>query len=162
MNESKFHGALDSEKPPKSGFSFVRDYDLMALPQHFYPKRGHVLLCDFSRGFVEPEMIKRRPVVVVSPSDTHSRRLCTVIPLSTTEPSPVKPWHYALKSNPNPLETSDVQVWAKCDMLYTVSFDRLDKFHRKTRTGREYMSPHMNIDEFQQIIQCISAYFALR
>lgn len=129
----------------------------MPLHAFYFPKQSHVLLCDF-RGFIAPEMVKVRPVVIVSPSSRHGSRLCTVVPLSTTAPNPVQKWHVKLTQNPNPIETETVEVWAKCDMLYTVSFDRLDKFHRKTRKGREYFAPAMNKDDFAHILAGVRAY----
>ncbi len=97
----------------------------MAL-NNFHPKTGHVLICDFTRGFIPPEMIKRRPVVVISRTATHSSRLCTIVPLSTTAPQPIETWHVPLLINPLKSTHTEPKVWAKCDMLYTVSFDRLD------------------------------------
>ncbi|WP_350029107.1 type II toxin-antitoxin system PemK/MazF family toxin, partial [Caballeronia sp. GAFFF1] len=61
-----------------------------------------MLMCDFSRGFVPPEMVKKRAVVVISRSETHGRRLCTVVPLSTTAPAPALAWHVLLTQNPLP------------------------------------------------------------
>ncbi|TCP10894.1 uncharacterized protein YifN (PemK superfamily) [Crenobacter luteus] len=158
-DERKFSGALDDRAAFERLFFCLKN-PVMPLHPQFYPKRGHVLLCDFSRGFVAPEMLKRRPVVVISPSATHGRKLCTVIPLSTTAPDPVMPWHYPLQRNPNPLETQPVQVWAKCDMLYTVAFERLDKFHRKTRNGREYLSPSMSAEDFAGVLTGVRAYLS--
>lgn len=54
------------------------------MPLYYHPKQGDVLLCDFTRGFVAPEMLKIRKVVVISPTATHSRKLCTVVPISST------------------------------------------------------------------------------
>ena len=34
----------------------------------FHPKPGQILMCDFTYGFREPEMIKNRPVIVLTPS----------------------------------------------------------------------------------------------
>lgn len=92
----------------------------------FYPKTGHVLICNFDTGFVPPEMVKKRPIVVISKTETHSRRLCTVIPLSTTTPKIIKPWHVALKNGSISASAETETIWAKCDMIYTVSFDRLE------------------------------------
>lgn len=133
----------------------------MPLPDFYYPKQSHVLRCDF-KGFIAPEMVKVRPVVVISPSARHGSKLCTVVPISTTPPNPVSPWHIKLSQNPNPLETENVEVWAKCDMLYTVSFARLDKFHRKTRNGREYLAPSMNREDFQRVLNGVKAYLAFQ
>ncbi|WP_198669160.1 type II toxin-antitoxin system PemK/MazF family toxin [Elioraea thermophila] len=47
---------------------------------------GTILLCDDDTGFRPPEMVKRRPVVVVSPRLPHRDGLATVVPLSTTAP----------------------------------------------------------------------------
>lgn len=133
----------------------------MPLHTHYYPKQSHVLRCDF-RGFVAPEMVKIRPVVIISPTLRHGSRLCTVVPLSTTAPSPVMPWHIRLSRNPNPLGISQNEVWAKCDMVYTVSFDRLDRFHRKTRNGREYLSPSMDREDFQRVLSGVKAYLGFQ
>lgn len=127
----------------------------------FYPKRGHVLICDFDRGFVAPEMVKRRPVVVISRAETHRRRLCTVVPFSTTTPHPVQPWHVLIQEAPLPGALIHAQIWAKCDMLYTVSFERLNKLHRKTRQGREYLSPRLNTTDLQAIMEGVRAYLGL-
>lgn len=133
----------------------------MPLHPAYYPKQSHVLLCNF-KGFVAPEMVKVRPVVIISPSARHGSRLCTVVPLSTTAPSPVAAWHDKLSKNPNPVEHEDLEVWAKCDMLYTVSFARLDKFHRKTRDGRQYLAPAMNHEDFARVLAGVKAYLAFQ
>ena len=45
---------------------------------------GTLLLCDYALGgFKEPEMVKRRPVIVISPRLRHRDHLCTVVPLSS-------------------------------------------------------------------------------
>lgn len=95
----------------------------MSLP--FYPAQGAILICDF-RGFVDPEMVKRRPVVVVSPKRKNGPRLCTVLPLSTTPPRPVENFHFKIQLDPPlPEPYEEEECWVKCDMIYQVSFDRL-------------------------------------
>jgi uncharacterized protein YifN (PemK superfamily) len=127
----------------------------------FFPKHGHVLVCDFSTGFVLPEMVKNRPVVVISREDTHGRRLCTVVPLSTTAPSPIQPWHVLIQSNPMGEQSIATTVWAKCDMLYTVSFARLNKPHRKKQGKREYFLPKLLPAEIEAVRDGVSAYLRL-
>ena len=124
----------------------------------FTPKTGCVLICDFSRGFVPPEMVKTRPVVVISRTECHGRRLCTVVPLSTTSPDPVLVWHVLLKQNPLPGTLAGTAVWAKCDMLYTVSFDRLDKPHRKTEGKREYLTLKLSAADLAAVFDGVRAY----
>lgn len=120
-----------------------------------------MLLCDFTRGFVAPEMLKVRKVIVISPASTHSRKLCTVVPISSTAPEVERDWHYLLRTNPLPSDGYK-QLWAKCDMLYTVSFERMDKLHRKTRRGpREYFVPKLSPEDLQGVIAAVRAYLPL-
>jgi len=49
----------------------------------YHPKQGAIVICDF-KGFVPPEMVKRRPAVIVSPRMRKREGLCTIVPLSTT------------------------------------------------------------------------------
>ncbi len=94
----------------------------------FHPKKGTVLYCDFSKGFEIPEMVKIRPVIVMTPQLPGRFNLCTVVPISTVKPHPKQLYHH--KMDPNSL-TPKLQIakesWAKCDMLYTVSLQRLDR-----------------------------------
>lgn len=92
---------------------------------NFVPHCGTILICKFD-GLLEPEMTKRRPVVVVSPKSKERRGLCTVVPLSTTDPRPVKSHHYKLKTAPPlPEPYNSDWHWVKADMLYTMSYQRL-------------------------------------
>ncbi len=127
------------------------------------PLPGHILLCDFSRGFVVPEMVKPRPVVVVSRHNPRGARLCTVVPLSTTEPVPTKDWHILLAANPCPYYSHPPaeKVWVKCDMIYSVSFDRLDRVHSKTRKGRQYHLPRLSEEETKRIIEAVHSLIGL-
>lgn len=95
------------------------------MPITFHPKPGQVLYCDF-KGYVAPEIVKNRPVVIISPSHLIRPGLVTVVPLSTTPPNPIRTYHYKLHGNPIP-GTEAVEVWAKCDLLASVSLERLDR-----------------------------------
>jgi uncharacterized protein YifN (PemK superfamily) len=112
----------------------------------FFPKAGYVLLCDFY-GYVAPEMVKRRPVVVISPNHLHRPGLVTVVPLSTTVPDPICDYHYEMKGNPVP-GSSKPGTWAKCDMVAVVSVERLDRF--KIERGR-FESGHVSMDQVRLI-----------
>lgn len=91
----------------------------------FHPKAGMVLMCSF-KGYIKPEIIKTRPVVVISPNHLIRPGLVSIIPLSTTDPEPVCEYHYQLRGNPIPGRASTA-VWAKCDLVATVSLVRLDR-----------------------------------
>lgn len=56
----------------------------------FHPEPGAVLICDLD-GMKFSEMQKRKPAVVISPSLKSRVGLCTVVPLSTTEPKKIDP-----------------------------------------------------------------------
>jgi uncharacterized protein YifN (PemK superfamily) len=93
----------------------------------FHPHTGTYLMCDF-HGCVEPEINKKRPVIVVTRVPYRSQRLCVVVPTSTTEPAHPQPYHVRLSRNYHPNEPDDMAVWAKCDLITNVSYARLDRF----------------------------------
>jgi len=103
----------------------------------FHPEQGTIVICDF-KGFVPPEMVKRRPAVIISPRLRGRERLCTIVPLSTTAPREVAAYHFKLHVDPVlPKPYSAKFHWVKADMVYTVSLDRLNlPFEGKDATGR--------------------------
>lgn len=107
----------------------------MSLPYH--PEQGTIVICDF-KGSIDPEMNKRRPAIVVSPRLRQRGRLCAIVPLSTTPPSQIMPYHYKLHVEPVLPEPYNARFhWVKADMIYTVSFDRLSlPFNGKDAGGK--------------------------
>lgn len=98
-----------------------------------HPETGTIVICDF-HGYVEPEMVKRRPAVVISPRFRNRAGLCTIVPLSTTPPYQIMPYHYKLHlDSPLPPPYDALCHWVKADMLSTVSMSRLDL----PRTGKD-------------------------
>lgn len=91
----------------------------------FHPRRGTVLYCDFTTGFVPPEMVKSRPVVVISGRENGG--IYSVVPLSTTIPSPKQPWHHLVDDRSLPECLRGKGTWAKCDMVTAVAMSRLDR-----------------------------------
>lgn len=93
----------------------------------FRPKQGMILACDFD-GMREPEMIKVRKVVILSPDKYNRMGLYLVIPLSTTKPQPIMKYHYQLSpASLDSYESNNSTVWAKCDMIYTFRRERFDR-----------------------------------
>lgn len=118
----------------------------------FHPSAGTLLVCDFT-GMVEPEMVKSRPVVVVSPRLRHRTGLCTVVPLSTTPPNDVMAWHCKLiLETPLSAKWNKTEIWAKCDMLYTMRFERLDRFHTRVGNHRKYYDRHVSDEQLGRVI----------
>ncbi|MBC7704315.1 MAG: type II toxin-antitoxin system PemK/MazF family toxin [Rhodoferax sp.] len=131
----------------------------MALP--YFPRRGEVLICDFDSGFRAPEMVKKRPAVVISIKESHNRRLCTVVPFSTTQPNAIRGWHHPLSHVKVPGLAAADFMWAKCDMLATVSFERLNKPYFKTRGGRRFMELVLDDEDMLAIDNCLRLYLSL-
>jgi uncharacterized protein YifN (PemK superfamily) len=116
---------------------------------------GTILRCDYSRGgFQPPEMVKARPVVVISPRLPHREGLCTVVPLSGSEPDYLVSYVVRLELDPPlPQPFGNSIVWAKCDMLATVGFGRLDLFHtdRDQYGRRRYLHPKLPDHDFERV-----------
>jgi mRNA interferase MazF len=109
-------------------------------------------MCDF-RGFVVPEMVKVRPVVVVSKTIIGREGLCTVVPLSTKAPNVVCDHHHLLDPESLPTPLRKRQAWAKCDMIATVSHQRLDRYKVRTRDGTRLYLKATAIPEDMKAIQ---------
>jgi uncharacterized protein YifN (PemK superfamily) len=119
---------------------------------------GTILLCDYGTGFQVPEMVKRRPAVVVSPRLPHRDGLCTVVPLSGSPPDRDLPYQCKVAlpaALPTPFEAAI--WWAKADMLATVGFRRLDMFRTaRDHTGRrKYLQPKISAEDLMRIRTCI-------
>ncbi len=125
----------------------------MAIKYH--PEVGDILICDFS-GMKPPEMVKRRPVVNLTPRFRRSGGLCTVVPLSTTAPNVIQRWHARLQVDlPNPY--SSPEVWLKGEFLYTVSYDRLFLLRQgKDEDGnRIYTYPRLSNEQIKIVWDCV-------
>ena len=103
----------------------------------FHPHAGTVLMCDF-RGMIVPEITKKRPVMVITPRLAHRDKSAMIVPFSTTPPHYPQPFHVRLSRNYHPDEPDDLPVWAKCDLVCSVSFERLDRFALK---NRQFIAP---------------------
>jgi len=105
---------------------------------NFHPHAGTVLVCDFA-GYVEPEICKIRPVVIISPRLAFRAELVTVVPISLTAPRHTEPYVVRLSKNYHPTEDDDLPCWAKCDLIANVRLGRLNGFkvgRRKWETPR--------------------------
>jgi len=101
-----------------------------------YPvKPKTIVLCDYNAGgFRPPEMVKRRPAIVLVGSLPGRNNLHTVVPMSGTESDEYKKYHCKIElEEPLPEPFAEKVWWIKADMVSTVSLDRLDLF----QTGRD-------------------------
>jgi uncharacterized protein YifN (PemK superfamily) len=91
-----------------------------------HPIPGTIVRVDLSEGFRPPEMVKRRPAVVLSPPIPGRSLLCTIVPLSTSAPRNVLPHHTQISFDPPlPHPYSSPVMWLKGDIVLTVAFHRL-------------------------------------
>lgn len=122
-----------------------------------------IVLCDFDMGgFRPPEMVKKRPVVVMAGRLPHRNELHTVVPLSGTPP-PFDQCLYQCRlelEQPLPAPFAETVWWAKSDLITTVSFKRLDLFRSDREHGgrRKYLTnlkvtPEQLID-IQRAVLC--------
>ena len=128
----------------------------MAITIH--PRIGAVLVCDYDTGFRVPEMVKRRPVIVVSPRLRDREGLCTVVPLSTTEAVKQHPFHCRLRFDPRLPHPYDHEwMWVKADMIATVGFHRLAPLRKpKDQYGkRQYDNRIVDPPILAEIRKCV-------
>ncbi len=124
----------------------------------YSPKVGQILTCDFTTGFIEPEMVKKRPVIVLA-TRPNGHRLVTVVCLSTRKPFPPLAHHMVLPQAHFPnvkfFQDSD-ETWLKGDMIYTVSFDRLDyvQIGRDRNGKRAYFLDRLSREVMKNVYAC--------
>ena len=91
-----------------------------------------VFLCDYS-GYIQPEIVKTRPVVVVSPR-RHTIALADVtalvVPLSKQRPRVAQTWHVAI---PSGKYAAIDACWAKGDLISHVTLARLSFLRHRRR-----------------------------
>ena len=118
----------------------------------FHPHPGDVLVCNFNTGFHPPEMVKVRPVVVISQRHRRVAEVLTVVPLSTTQPIPMEDHHYQVDASGLPGNFSLNPTWAKCDMVVSVGVWRLDQIKVREYGGtRTYHTGKLSDDDLLQI-----------
>jgi uncharacterized protein YifN (PemK superfamily) len=84
-------------------------------------------MCDF-KGFVPPEMNKRRRVIVIQPrSRIYIPETYLVVPVSKTSPSPPASCHCEFKPRSYDFFDQTESVWALADKVTCVASWRLDR-----------------------------------
>jgi len=117
----------------------------------FRPIPGTILICDYDlhhgpRNARRPEMIKRRPVIVLSGRDCQTGS-CIVVPLSTTPPVPRRPYHHRIAAGTYSFLHATRDSWVKCDMLGVVGYYRLDRL----RHGGRWITPQITATDLAHI-----------
>jgi uncharacterized protein YifN (PemK superfamily) len=119
----------------------------MTLPHGIIPSPGEVWTCDFA-GYVAPEMVKTRRVIILSPRNVDSR-VVLVVPVSTTAPRQLLPVHVHIPA-PSYRCFQHQEVWVKADLVAHVRLDRLD---RVRIGGRFIHTEHISQEHLKQVRQ---------
>ena len=126
------------------------------MPICFQPAPGTILNCDF-RGYVVPEIVKPRQVVVLWKHKSVAK-LVYIVPLSTTPPLDPdlafelkRPPLLRLGQDPN------TRIWVKCDLVYTVSTERLSMpVNRKSRRTSAPININISTPDLMEIRKLVA------
>ena len=121
---------------------------------NFQPKPNTIVMCDFS-GFISPEMVKKRPVIVIKKSKNNSK-LVTIVPFSTTAPHNPSELHVEVEG---PLDGKP--AWVKCDMITTVCLERLDRLKITEGNTRKWGTKSVDESTFDLICKGVAKYLGL-
>lgn len=129
---------------------------VMAKGLRYQPKKGAILMCDFS-GNKEPEMLKNRPVLVLF-RDRYNPRLVTVVPISSKKSLGNQESYQVECPSPLNLDSGETS-YIKCNYLTVVSLDRLSII--KEYQGRRKVRVMKNLDEelFQEAKEKVANWF---
>lgn len=109
-------------------------------------------------------MVKKRLCIVLSPPISARVGLCTVVPLSMSQPDPVQPYHYELDIPFQlPSRWGNTKRWVKGDMICAVGWHRIDLLLMgKDRYGkREYQLSTLSISHLAAISDCVLSSLGL-
>jgi len=123
----------------------------------YHPRQGEVLMCDYGAGgFIAPEMVKTRPIVVLSPKRLNAQT-CLVVPLSTTTPTVQLSHHHIINPMSLPRALRQEVSWVKGDMVTHVAVSRLDRVrYRRSVDGRRVYESTIVLEADWRAIQiCI-------
>jgi mRNA interferase MazF len=128
-----------------------------------HPQPGTIVRVDLSEGFRAPEMVKRRPAIVLSPPIPGRNFMCTIVPLSTTEPVLQLPHHMKIRFEPRlPYPYTAEWMWVKGDIVLTVAFHRLRLLFDRWEGGqRVYDIRVLDAGTFTQVKQCVRSGLGL-
>ncbi len=103
-------------------------------------------------------MVKKRPVIVVY-RHRYNSKLVSVVPISTTKPYPIKEFHVETRDGFRQLYLDNKKSWVKCDILNTVSLERLHLIRNKSDGTRS--SPNVGADFLIKIKEAIRKEYRL-
>lgn len=130
----------------------------------YAPDRGRIIMVNFelSGSQVPLEMTEaNRPCVVIQNNKINRGHLVTVVPLSTSKPKDKRPFHHLMDHRsfwhwPVKMGGRDMERWAKCDCITTVSLDRCkDPSMKDANNKRRYLRIKAINSDLIAIERCI-------
>jgi uncharacterized protein YifN (PemK superfamily) len=107
---------------------------------------------------IKPEIGKVRPVVVIHSHKRH--RTALVIPFTTQEPQNETFYTVHIPQEIMPGILAKKECWALCDVLKTVSFDRLQlPFSGKKNLRESFKTTMLDGDKFAEICSTVHLLF---
>ena len=118
---------------------------------------------DLSEGFKPPEMVKRRPAIILSPPIPGRNNLCAIVPLRTSAPRTVMAHHMQIHFDPClPAPYDEPDMWVKGDIVLTVAFHRLRHLFRRWDAGqRVYDVRVLDAQTMSAVRSCVRAGLGL-
>lgn len=128
-----------------------------------HPLPGTIVRVDLSEGFRPPEMVKRRPAIVLSPPIRGRELMCSIVPLSTKAPRPILSHHMSITLDPPlPAPYSNPRMWVKGDIVLTVAFRRLRLLFSGWSDGqRVYDVRILDEETFASVQDCVRSGLGL-
>jgi mRNA interferase MazF len=128
-----------------------------------HPPRGAIVRVDLNEGFRSPEMVKRRPCIILSPPIPDRPQLCTIVPLSTSRPNTIRPHHLEISLDPPlPAPYANPKMWVKADIVLTVAFHRLRLLFVKSSEGQRVYDLRVREPAvFARVQDCVRAGLGL-
>lgn len=123
-----------------------------------HPPQGSIVTVNYDKGFIVPEMTKRRLAVVLSPDIKSRTKLITVVPLILTTPDKIMPFHTQIDIPfPMPPKWGQKTRWVKGDVVNAAGFHRVDLLRLgKDNTGKRiYQLSVLPNDVFQDVRRCV-------
>jgi uncharacterized protein YifN (PemK superfamily) len=105
-----------------------------------------VLMCDFD-GYVVPEIVKNRHVVVLSSKGVNAVGTTLVVPISSKRPNPVSRYHVHFPCDCYDCLAPGTDHWAKGNLIAHVRLDRLDRVKAKG----VWCTPLISEEDFRKI-----------
>lgn len=130
----------------------------LVLAIKYHPNQRSLVIVNFDGGFKSPEMVKRRLAIVLSPAIKNRIGLCTIVPLSTTPPQKLMPYHSEhITPFELPQEWGNIRRWIKGDMVCAVSLQRVDllRLGKDISGKRIYQTSQISVEEFEKIQKCV-------